>query len=280
MRRRDYHCLVSGLPDLALEQTRAPVELSELVEELGTALHATDARLLRLLLLHHDNHNLLRLLRGTDEPWDPLGTLTPEELGSEELESGEADAARVPPYVTRFVRAYRDDTPLWPDLSWVDQLARLYYEYALEKTHGFLHEWLRFERNVRSLLAAWNAREFGDERGASTIGVGEVAEALRHSAARDFGLSKELPWVSALLLALERDDLLKRERAIDHVKWSVIDELNTFHYFSVDIVLGYFLKARMLDRWLRLDADRGTAGVDRALRRMERSVALPGAAVA
>lgn len=273
MRRRDYHCLVSGLPDLVLEQSRNPVALTELVEELRAALHPDDAPLLRLLLLQHDHHNLLRLLSGDCEPWDRLGTCTPEELASPE-----ADGSAAPPYVARFLRAHRDGAPLWPELAWADQLARLYYEYASKRTVGFLHAWLLFERNVGSLLAAWNARELGEAPSPSIVAGGAFADALRHSTARDFGLSREFGWVHALMLALEREDLVEREYAIDHVKWNVIDELNTFHYFTVEIVLGYFLKSRMVDRWLRLDPVRGAAGVDGALASMGSTPALAGAA--
>ncbi len=267
MMQRNYYYLVSGLPDIVPEQSKTSLTLPELVAELNAFLDPDDIHLLELLLLPHDNHNLLQLLRKTDAPWHALGRYSREEMEEKRREPG-----KLPSYMHRFVQAYEEDTPLWHGLSWKNQLIRLYYDYALDQTEGFLHEWFRFERNLKNFLTAWNIREYEQAADGQLIGEDEVVKALQKTHARDFSLSNELEYVDKLLQALERDDLLERERAIDRIKWNFIDEKNTFHYFSVEVVLGYFLKFQMLDRWLRLDAERGTRRIDQIIQQLENSV--------
>lgn len=268
MMQRNYYYLVSGLPDIVPEQSKTSLTLPELVRELKTFLDPEDIRLLELLLLPHDNRNLIQLLQKTEAPWDTLGRYS-----REEMEEKIRDPGQLPSYMHRFLQAYQAETPLWPDLSWKNQLIRLYYEYVLDRTEGFLYDWFRFEKNLKNFLAAWNVREYQQVMEGQLIGDDEVVRALQKTHARDFGLSNDLEYVDKLLQASERDDLLERERAIDRIKWNFIDEKNTFRYFSVEVVLGYFLKFQMLDRWVRLDAERGVQRIDEVIHELENSVA-------
>ena len=110
---------------------------------------------------------------------------------------------------------------------------------------------------------------------AQIVGQNEVTEAIERSPARDFGLSGEFPFVDKLLHALEQDSLLEREKAIDRIRWNYIDDLNTFQYFTLDVILGYLLKLTMLDRWRRLEPERGKAAVDNLIEELENSFVFP-----
>jgi hypothetical protein len=266
MKNQNYYCLISGLPDMVLEQSKAPFSLDHLLEELQAILHPQDFRLVKLIFLPHDNRNLLHLTMKRDAPWDSLGNFSREEMEEQLIETG-----HLPPYMDLFFHACRQDTPIWQGMSWENQLTRLYYEYVLANTEGFLHSWFAFEKNLKNILAAWNAREFTLTAEGQLIGKDDVTEALGKTHTRDFGLSRDLDFIDKLMHALERDELLERERAIDRIKWNHIDELNTFHYFTVEVVLGYLLKFLLLDRWLQLDAERGTQAVQRKIAVLEDS---------
>ena len=270
LKKRNYYYLVSGLPDMAMEQSKVPLSLPELMEELRLSLLPEDLQLARLIFLPADNRNLLNLIQKEDKPWEPHG-----QFSRERMEEGLKEPGQLPDYMSRFHQAYKNEEPFWPAMSWENQLARLGLEYLLEQTDGFLHQWFAFENHLKNILAAWNIREYGLPAEGQLIGENVATEAARRSHARDFGLAAELPFLDKLLHALEQDKLLERERAIARIKWNYIDELNTFHYFTVEVVLGYLLKWIMLDRWTQLDTERGLRQIGSLIAKLEGDFELP-----
>ena len=264
MMQRNYYYLVSGLPEIVLEQSKAPFSLSELVEQLREAMHPSDFQNIELILLQWDNQNLLRWLQQDETNW-----ATPSNFSREMLEAELREPERIPPYFVKFAEAYKNDEPIWAGMRWENQLTRLYYDYALAKTEGFLHQWFRFEQDLRNILTGWNSRQYEMQLDGQLIGQNEITQAIAHNNSRDFGLAREVEFMDKLEQALERDDLLEREQAIDYIRWNYITTLNTFHYFSTEVVLGYFLRFILLDRWLRLSAKRGKDRIEQYLQKME-----------
>ncbi|MCB9289208.1 MAG: DUF2764 family protein [Lewinellaceae bacterium] len=270
LKKRHYYYLLSGLPDMALEQSKVPLTLSELMEAFRLSLHPEDLQLARLVLLPADNRNLMALLQKTEAAWKPEG-----QFSRQTMEEGLEEPGLLPSYMNRFYRAYKEDAPLWPAMSWENQLARLTHEYLMAHTTGFLKQWFTFENYLKNILSAWNIREYKLAADGQFIGENVVTEALRKSHARDFGLALEVPFLDKLMHALEQDKLLEREKALARIKWNYIDELNTFNYFTVEAALGYLLKWIMLDRWTRLDTQRGQEVIGNLMDRLENSIEIP-----
>jgi hypothetical protein len=269
LQQRDYFYLVSSLPEMVLDQSRAPFTVVGLVEQLEESLEPQDMEQVRLLLRTHDNDNLLRLLKEEAEQWDELG-----EFSKEEMQERMKDEQGLPSYMHKFVQAYQNEQPIDPDQSWENQLTALYYDYALQHSQGFLYDWLVFDRDLRNFLAAWNKRRYELRAEGQLIGQSENLEALQKSRARDFGLGTEYPYLSKLLNDLERDDLQARAKAIDRIKWNYIAEQLTFHYFTIEVVLGYLLQLDMLQRWLSLDQQAGQERVRNFISEMEQKIEL------
>jgi hypothetical protein len=80
---------------------------------------------------------------------------------------------------------------------------------------------------------------------------------MRRSSARDLGLASEWPWIDRLLQIIEIPDLLQREKAIDMLRWNFLDEQNTFNYFTVEVLIAFYIKLGIIERWLRLDPATG-----------------------
>ncbi len=269
LQQRDYFYLISSLPEMVLDQSRAPFSVAEYVARLEEELEQEDWEQVRLLLLRYDNRNLLRLLKEDTETWSALGRYSEAEMREAlKAESG------LPGYMHRFYHAYQNEQPVDPEKSWENQLTALYYEHALEQSEGFLHDWLIFEHDLNNILAAWNIRQYQIKAEGQLIGKGETTEALRRSRARDFGLGSEHSFLHKLLSELERDDLTTREKAIDRIQWNYINEQLTFHYFTVEVVLGYLLQLQMLQRWLSLDKEAGQERVRDYISDMEQKIEL------
>ncbi len=73
----------------------------------------------------------------------------------------------------------------------------------------------------------------------------------------DFGLKGEVPYIEEMINILSGNNILKKERDADMLRLSIMEEMNTFNYFSIDVVLAYYLKIAMIDRWLALDKSEG-----------------------
>ncbi len=266
MRERNYYYLVAGLPELALEQSKLPFSVSDFLANLKEVLHPEDIKLVRFLLLPYNNMLLLDLAlhkegESTAHPYS--------EYSREALEEKIKEEGDLPTYMPRFYEAVRQESPIWAQLSWENQLTRLYYDYVLEHTKGFLSDWFVFERDLKNILAAWNCRTYEISMDGQLIGGNEVTEALLQSHIRDFGLSNEKEYLDRLLNALENDQLQEREKAIDLIKWNFIDEANTFHYFTIEVVLGYLLKLMILEHRLQLDTEKGQLIIRREIERLE-----------
>jgi len=269
LQKRDYFYLVSSLPEMVLDQSRAPFSVAEFVEQLKSELEPADYQQVRLLLLSYDNDNLLRLLKQDSENWNPLGNFT-EEVLSEQLK----EESGLPAYMHRFYQAYKNEQPLYPEKSWRNQLNELYYQYALDKSSGFLQQWFVFNQSLSNLLTAWNLRQYKIKNEGQFIGHNDFVKALQKSHARDFGLGREHTYLEKLMNELERDDLMAREKAIDRVKWNFIEEQLTFYYFTVEVVLGYLIQLGMLERWLSLDQQAGQERVRGFISNIEQKIKL------
>ncbi len=264
--KRNYYFLVAGLPELALEQSKLSFSVSEFLEELEEMLRPEDFDLVRFLFLPYSHKLLLDLALKKNSTPHPFSEWTIEELEEKIKEPGQ-----LPAYMYRFYEAVQQESPIWANLSWENQLTRLYFDHVLDTTCGFLNYWFTFERDLNNILAAWNCRTYELSMDGQLIGDNEVTQALAQSHLRDFGLSNEKNYLDRLLNALENDHLLEREKAIDLIKWDFIDEANTFHYFSIEVVLGYLIKLMILEHRLGLDPVKGEAIVRRELGRLEQA---------
>lgn len=265
--QREYHYLIAGLPDILIGQSKVAFKVSDFKAELQQFLHPEDFRLLEMLFLRFDNQNLLLLLQKNEEGWDAMGSFSQEDL----LQGLEDDSKLLPAYMQVFAKAFRDGQDILPGMSWENQLTWLYYDYVLSSTAGFLADWFAFEQDFKNILAALSARRHGLSSEGQLIGNNPVTEALRKSHARDFGLSQEYPYVDKLLKIEEQTDLLERERIITQLKWNQIDEMNTFHYFTIDRLLGFMLKLISYERWITLDPDQGREVLEGKIGALERS---------
>ena len=102
------------------------------------------------------------------------------------------------------------------------------------------------------------------------MGGGDVAEQLRRSSAADFGLRGELPYVDALIAAVnDETNLVEKERKIDLIRWNEAVELATFDYFDIDAILSYLVRVNIVARWTRLDPAQGRAMFERLVAELD-----------
>jgi hypothetical protein len=267
---RKYYYLVAGLPDIILEQNKLPNSLVGFREEWRAHLHPDDFALTETLLAPIDHRNLLNLLEKKGRPFEEGGVFS-ENFLEEALQAPE----QLPDYLREFIDHFRRDEPLYPGLSWENQLTAAFHAHASRLDNAFLRDWFAFERDLENVRAALAARRVSLSLDDQLIGDNLVTQTLRRSHARDFGLGAEWPYIDDVLRIYQNDNLMEREKAIDMLKWRYIDERNTFNYFSVEALLGFLLKASMVERWLSLEVETGRALFQRLIDDLTQSYQFP-----
>ena len=131
-------------------------------------------------------------------------------------------------------------------------------EQGLKAKNRFVRDWFGFNQDMNNVLVAQICRKHGFDVKQQIVGDGEVAEQLRaHTAQKDFGLS-ELPGDYQAILALAQiDDLMKREKAMDTIRFEWLTDRTEFDFFSPEMVFAYYLETVMLHRWSLLTVEQG-----------------------
>ncbi len=255
----NYYCQVAGLPDISFDGSKLQYSTNRFKDELYPALTSEDASFVDLLFLSRDNANLLELLRkGEDAVIADAGCFTADELKEiiSSAKNGDAQPGNVPAYLYGFLEYYFGNEGQ-ERILWDDVLASRYYEYASRSANNFVSSWFEFNRNVNNILVAMAARKYKMSVADAVVGDGEVAEALRTSGARDFGLTGTLDYLEIVQRISEESNLLERERKLDELRWKWLDDNSVFNYFTIERLFVFLVKVGIVERWSALDADKG-----------------------
>jgi hypothetical protein len=271
----NYYCLIAGLPDIQPDDTKAIVPFPELKKELLEQLTEPDAQLLKLLFAKFDNINLLKYLENKEAALNPLGNLDTEDLMhilALMQENENPKDVRLLPYINKFHNTYNDEKFLSEGISHEDYLSGLYYEFAMQHENKFLQAWFEFNLNINNVLTAVACRRHGFDLGTLILGSNEIAQTIRTSNARDFGLTGMFDQLDMVLRISEEYDLLEREKKLDILKWNWLEEQTFFNYFTIEKILAFVLKSEMIDRWIPLTVEKGTQTFRELLDKMKEEV--------
>lgn len=267
---RNYYCLIAGLPDLVFDQNKLSITILDFKKELKDVLHPDDYRLVELLFLIYDNKNLLNLLFKEKKVHSPFGKYT-----SDELEDALKEPDILEPYMARFIDEYKEAGDTQEQASWERKLSEYYTLFVMEESNAFLNDWFEYNNMLKNILVAYNCRKYDIPVDKELVGEGDLIDALRKSRSRDFGLSSEIDYIEKLLSILENKNLLDREKNLDLMRWNYLDELTTFKYFTIEVVLAFVIRLFTLDRWIYLDKSRGEELFNRYLERLKMSYSFP-----
>ena len=258
-----YYFIIAGLPELSLDDHKLPFTVSEFLRETNPSLTKKDRKIINLFCLKYDNGNLLQQLEYPDYDPDIRGCVTLDEflelikrLKEEGIPTENKD---IPPFYIDFIKIYleakeRNEKQIIP---WEDQLSAFYYNYAMKSKNDFIASWFELNLNINNMLAAVTARAYNWDRHKYIVGENEVANNLRTSNARDFGLSVQVDYWPEIQRISEETNLIVREKKIDQFKWNWLDEHSFFKYFEIEAIFSFIVKLDMLQRWTSLDKEAG-----------------------
>ncbi len=272
-----YYCLVTGLPELSLEDGKLNDTVANFKTEIYTELSKADRKLIDLFYLKIDNQNLMSLLKDKDASVDTsLGNYSADELLSviTSLKEETAPDKKFPSYFYEFTELYLN-TPAEERMGMEDRLQGLYYHYAMQCGNPFVSSWFELNLNVNNILAAMSARKYKLEVAKVPVGNNFVAKALRTSNARDFGLAGELEYFDQLVRINETVDFVEREKKIDLLKWNWMEDQTFFNYFTIEKIFVFLMKLDMIERWLSLDKEKGNELFRQLIDQLKDEVQIP-----
>jgi hypothetical protein len=136
-----------------------------------------------------------------------------------------------------------------------NRLTELYYQWAMKCGNPFVARWFEFNLNLNNILVACTGRKYRMD--IEVVGDNEVAECIKTSRQRDFGLTPIIDDLNTFQRIAEEPDLYEREKKLDLLKWQWLDEQTVFNYFSIERVFAYLVKLEIIERWLSLNHEQG-----------------------
>lgn len=254
-----YYYLIAGLPNIALDDSKLTYSVCEFRQELEGILSFGDKKLVNLFFLKFDNKNLIARVKNPDYDLDPRGDITYDEFNDlfKALKEEEKPPKNnnIPSYFEEFFKLYlaSEERGEKQSISWEDRLAAMYYAYAMKCGNKFVAEWFELNLNINNMLTAITCRKHNLDKAEYIVGENEVAEAIRTSNARDFGLGDIVDYLPTLQRIAEETDLMVREKKVDLLKWEWLEEHTFFKPFDIESVFAYLLKLEMIERWVTLD---------------------------
>ena len=273
----NYYCLVTGLPELSLEDGKLSYAVANFKTEIYPQLSKSDKKLLDLFYLKYDNRNLMTLLKDKEASVDAsLGNFSADELlgiiASFKEES--APDKKFPSYFYEFAELYLN-TPDEERFGLEDKLYGYYYDYAMKCGNPFVSTWFELNLDVNNILAAMAARKYKMEVAKVPVGTNAVADALRTSNARDFGLADDLEYFEQLVRINDTIDLVEREKKIDLLKWNWMEDNTFFNYFTIEKIFVFLMKLEMIERWISLDKEKGNEMFRQLIGQLKDEVQIP-----
>lgn len=256
-----YYCLIAGLPEIRAEEYKLLYNLEEFKEILKDNLDQKDLDLVMLFYRKFDNINLLKFLTNSDLYLDTRGSITPDvfaELVKKLKEQEIFKDKRFPDYFREFIPAFLNDKPIFPGLSWEDQLTTLYFNASIKCRNPFIAEWFEFNLDITNIFTAINSRNFSIDLSGAIVGTSELAETIRNSNSKDFGIAPIFSYLDEVMRIADETNLLEREKKTDFLKWSWIEEKSFHHNFSIENVFAYLLQTEILERWINLNHETGS----------------------
>ena len=122
-----------------------------------------------------------------------------------------------------------------------ENLNEEFYRKALSHNSGFIREYFRFDLNLRNAKVRYINESLDRPENMDIMDV-------------DGGVFEEKDKASEILHGI---DILERERGLDDLSWEKINGMTIFNYFDMTVILAFIAKLNIIDRWLRLDEERG-----------------------
>ena len=158
MLKKEYYCLVAGLPDLFFNEDKSVLDSIVFRQNLESELVPSDYELVKLLYLPFDNKNLLTLCFNQTEAFISKGnfsrTFFEQQLDPENENPGLHE------YMLHFLQWKRAAEIKQKTTEVETVLHELYYDDLFKVKNAFLRNWFLFELNLKNILTTFSCIKY------------------------------------------------------------------------------------------------------------------------
>lgn len=266
--------MVAGLPDLFFNEYKQDYNSLKFRNELKYQLNNSDYQLVEYLFLQFENDNFLNLLYDRKKQFN-CHALRAKRVMENEI----AQPVDIPSYMIEFLKWNKQQDPSEYNLKAENKLNTLYYKYVLEVNNEFLRNWFLFELNTKNLLTAFNCNQFNykSENQFILVDTNPVVNSLLiNNRLKQELFEEEIPYTDQIFRITESDlNLIEKEKALDKIRWTYLDDNTFFHFFTIEKILSYQIKLIIAERWLKLDAETGKVFLEKLINELKTSYEFP-----
>lgn len=277
MMEREYHYLISGLPNISPEDKKPWISIPEFRSYLEEHLHQEDFAQARLLFLKVDHRNVIKYLEaGETEPGN-AGNFTVDDFSDRDSLQAEAapSPGSVPPYMAEVLLKYGDVKEAINKSQISHELENGYYTHIMSFGCPFLKRFTEFDYNLNNLLAFVKAGQHRIDQQKFISGHSSHAQHLQNNAGKNTVKDPDFDYFDEIIALTGNPSFAEEEKRVDLLRWNAIDEMILFRNFTVDRVLGYLLQMLIIERWSSLHKHSG----EKKLRNMLSEFRLEGSVI-
>ena len=252
MSKPQYFYLISGLPNLSIQDAHLPFSANTFFEELRNKIDKEDFNLVCILYYPRDNHNLLNMLFSKNEKGQPEGCYSVSEL-----KKGVDGNMVLAGYMKNFVGTFKENKNHFNEAEWEAKLTEAYFKEAIKSGNKFLKQWMEFELDFKNMLLLLLDRKQSLPFSKFIIEANGIAELLKENPLGDFSRQPSLGFYSQAIKIIETENLVEREKKIDLMRWKKLEEMTFFNYFTVEAILSFIIKLMIMERWMALKQEKG-----------------------
>ena len=116
-----------------------------------------------------------------------------------------------------------------------------FYKKALNHSNSFISKYFRFDLHSRNMKVNYLGKRLNQS----------VDQYVVEADDSDFEDEKSVQAV------FEIQDLMQREQQMDKLRWEKASEIVRMEYFSLNVILAFLVKSKMIQRWATLDKEKG-----------------------
>lgn len=251
----NYYFLTTLLPELQIG-VEPDIDFAELNRLMKENLKPKDYALTRVIRRYYDIENMRALWQG--EEHDRYGN-----LAVQDLEEALLYPELLPPYARGFLETYPHKAER---LRYFAALVADYFRAESAAGAGFVKAYLQFERQLRLIQAAFRAKHLPrDLKGELQFESPEedfIEQLLAQADAKMFSPPEGYEPLTAIF-AEYAEAPLELYGALLEFQFQKIDSFVGPDPFSIDTILAYMVKLILLEKWLRLDRQKGISIIDR-----------------
>jgi len=259
---KNFYYFVTGLKDLPFIDEKVLFEytVSDLIKDINLEIPKKYSKVIYDYLLYFDNINLINLLSEKKDFYN-IGNFNIEELNEiikeYKAKSEYAVSFTIPTYWNNFILNFIDNKREYSNLLPLDELLVYYYKYIAASKNTIFKKYIEYDFNLKNLAAAINCKKYKIGKEDFILPINEFSLRLVKEQSYDAIIKEEFDLLTEELSFLEKLNILELELKLDYKRIAYIDELTTYEYFSIDKILAYLIKLSIVERWTKIDVDKG-----------------------